>query len=167
MPSSNKPRAAMLPRRSGRPPKPEQIHEGDADDEFPPCDIFVEGISRINYWDQPLRNDYDKFCALATKFRFFVQERPVDNNERARRVWTRKRVALDLAFAAIRDKPGILFDEWSLRWLNGSPDVPVTRIEARRKAAVGLSRLVAKGRIEKRYDDNGNLMLFPHKQGAL
>jgi hypothetical protein len=158
---SSKPRPAVKSPRTGRPP---DIIEGTMfemsnSDLMPdPSEIVVDGRSPAIIWSAEKRNDLRIFKLIAEKFGLVVQE--LAPHDDARRSWARLRVDLDYALKVIRDFPGISFDEWAKTWLYELPDSSAHRSNARKKATVALSRLFRDGRVEKRYDGEGNLVLW-------
>lgn len=123
--------------------------------------VFVEGRTVVGPWTAELRADLARLTKLALRFGLVVQEvEHVSDKQQIRRSWTRKRIDLDIAFAAIEDEPGISFDKWAVEtYLQNEPRNPTTIAAARQKATVALSRLYRDGRVEKSYDGEGNMLL--------
>jgi hypothetical protein len=142
---------------TGRPPAA-RINDDRAWPFGEPSEVVVAGRSPSINWNRERRNDFNKLAALAAKFDLLVQElAPVDG---ARRPWTRKRVDLEYAERTIWDRPGIRFDDWAAELYPAVPANPETTRAARSRAKVALSKLFLDGRIEKRYDAEGFLLLY-------
>lgn len=162
MVGSNRPRPATPGKpRWGRPLAIEtEIGGYDPPDlSHDPSAFFVEGRAYVTFWATEKRAKFNRFVELAKEFGLVVHE--VDPSAEApRRTWTRKRFDLELMRLAIKDAPGILFDDWCLLYLEGSPDNAPTRAAARRKAAMALSRLYVEGKVAKAYASDGRLILY-------
>ncbi|MCI4370863.1 MAG: hypothetical protein L3J81_06005, partial [Thermoplasmata archaeon] len=123
-----------------------------------PSEVVVDGRSPAIVWTPEKRNRLRIFKLIAAEFELVVNElAPYDG---ARRPWARHRVDLDYALKVVRDFPGIAFDEWIKIWLYELPDSGAHKVNARKKATVALSRLFREGKVEKRYDAAGNLVLW-------
>ena len=171
MPGSHTPRPAKGNAfRSGRPPTEP---EAPPDWELLPDEsaFFVEGRAEVYEWTGPKRVMFTRLCSAAEFFGLVVREGGVDTKS-PRRSWTRNRVSFDYALATVADVPGIRFDEWVKLWIpprfskpvEGQGPVPPQVVSgARAKAAVALSKLYNQGLIVKRYDDEGNMLLYTPK----
>lgn len=124
-----------------------------------PSAIFIEGRAYIAAWSPERRSKFNDLSRLAEYFGLVVHE--VDPSvERPRRVWTRKRADLDTMELLIEKTPGITFDKWVEAFLLGGPNTPLLLAAARKRATQALSRLYHDDRIIKRYDGDGNLILY-------
>lgn len=146
--------------RSGRPPSYEKQEGSPPPDLRPePSAIFVDGRAYVTAWSPERRTKFNDLSRLAEYFGLVVHE--VDPSvERPRRAWTRKRADLDAMELLIEKTPGIAFDKWVEAFLLGGPNTPPLLAAARKRATQALSRLYHDDRIIKRYDTDGNLILY-------
>lgn len=165
MPGSNKPRPAHpLRPRTGRPPDSARfvLEQPTVSDLVPGSSFSVEGRADVGFWSDPRRADFRRLGELAASFGLQVVETNLAGiGDRPRRVWDHKRVDLDHVLAMIKDIPGILFDDWLKIYLAGVPETPPSLAAARKKAQVALHRLYHDGKVDKRYADDGRLILYP------
>lgn len=172
MPGSNTPRPAVKSQRTGRPRNIEtDIGYDPPDTRSDPSLVIVEGRFYVTAWHPKKRARFNDLRSLAKFFGFSVHESD-PSAEVPRRAWTRKRVDLELARLAVVDKPGITFDEWAkLNYADLDDETASSNenamLAARRKAAVGLSRLWKAGKLVKRVDPKTGIMrLYLPEQGG-
>lgn len=146
--------------RTGRPTETARGGLADPPDVRPdPSSFLVEGRVDVVAWTSERRTRFNDLLKIADFFGLVVQEFD-PSLEAPRRSWTRKRASLDDMEVLIERTPGIRFDAWVEGFLLGSPKGDLLLAAARKRATQALSRLYADHRVVKRYDEDGNLILY-------
>ena len=122
--------------------------------------IFVEGRANMPFWTPAMRTKFNAATRLLADLGLVMQEVAFES-VRGRRSWTSERVPLDSALSAIKAAPGITFDGWLTAVYPPTVAGNAKAAKAARsKAAVALSKLVADGRVVKRYGLSGVMLLY-------
>lgn len=146
--------------RTGRPPNHEKQESSPPPDLRPePSSFLCEGRVDVPAWTSERRTRFTELLHIADFFGFVVHEFDVEEAG-VRRVWARKRASLDAMELLIEKTPGIAFDKWVEAFLLGGPKTDILLAAARKRAAVMLSRLYKDRKVVKRYDADGNLLLY-------
>lgn len=157
----------MFPGYKGRPPEhifvggppPPDDNRLSSEGVFPdPFEIIVEGRSPAIVWTRERINDYNLLRDLAKKFGLSVVE--LDPIDFARRDYTTKRVFRDTAYEVIVAYPGIKFEDWAKRLYGKDATTAIEMRAPRNRARVTLSLLYRDGAVVKRYNDDGELILY-------
>lgn len=162
MAGSHSPRPAGLGKmRTGRPSNAEKFHGSFPPDVRPePSSFVIDGRADVPAWSPERRTKFTELSRLAEGFGLVVNEFS-PTAVKPRKAWTRKRADLDAMEILIEKTPGLRFDDWVRAFLLGAdPNNALLLANARKRAAVALSRLYGDGRVVKRYDSEGNLLLY-------
>ena len=167
MVGSNRPRPASPGHeRPGRPPElflgePLPWEPIDGPDLTPPSStIFVTGRVDVSFWSREKRAAFNRLYAAAEFFGLRLQE--IAEGRTKRRSQFRRRVDLEYATDVILfAEGGIAFDEWVKSvYMVGMPATAGNLLAARHRAQVALYKISVNGDVAKRYDAEGNLILW-------